>query len=127
MFASARPLAGGVLEREQALPSAVQWADSRPPTRVGSEPGDRHPVQVHHFTMIENAQVDASRSAGRANQALERDLAQAGPLQGDATELEELQADPYPPLLRFSQPTEHNWFASRWTVDLGRPIHWLTP
>ena len=45
--------------------------------------------------MVENAQVDGQPGPqGQGVDVLERDLAQAGPLQGDTAELEQPQADP---------------------------------
>ena len=91
-----RRLAGGVLERQHDLAErgAVGGLAAAHPGGQ-RDPGGGHPVEVHHLAVVEDAEVhDQAGAQGERVQVLERGLAQPGPLQGDAAELEQPQADP---------------------------------
>jgi hypothetical protein len=85
-----------VLERQYGL--AKRRAVGRLSTAHSGgqgEPRHRDAVEIHHLTAVEYGQVNSEPGPeSQGMDVLERDLAEAGSLESDAAELEELQADP---------------------------------
>jgi hypothetical protein len=112
-----RCLAGLVLKRQHGLAHrrAVGRLPAADPGRQG-EPRHRDAVQVDHLVAVEYGQVDGESGPQRQRvDVLEGHLAEAGSLQGDAAELEQLQSDPVAAAVPF-QPA-HRAHLVRQPVD----------